>query len=435
MMGAPLKLISLFDGIGGFPLAWCRAKGITPINFHYYGSEIEEWPELVARSRFPLAEMLGDVTKITGDEFPENNDYVMTFGSPCQDLSVAGKGEGLEGERSGLFHEAIRIIQRVRPKYFIWENVAGAYSSNNGDDFARVLRSIAEIGYDACYTCIDAQWFGVPQRRRRIYLLGVRDGIPSGCDPLDFGRRSSKECAESIQSVAESRGGYSSKGRGTEETVAALTSSGIGVGGADVADAQSGHLIGSYAMQAIGEYADAGVASSLKERDYKDATDLIAFHGSQDPDISGQVTHPVGTNQGQETCILENHGQDSRIKKSEVSPTLSNKMGTGGNNVPLAFQPRVGRNGRGAPDNVAAPLDAEGGATSDKRQMVTTGQIIRRLTPVECLRLQGLPDDWLEGVAKYSDTKAYKAIGNGLAIDCAQWMIEKMLEFDKEISQ
>ena len=420
-----MKLISLFDGIGGFPLAWANVTGQAPADLHYQSSEIEPWPMAVVRQRFPNVEELGDVTGIQGDrlrsgdvarsngDIPDQSndatsgreydldvhfgkrqaqgdkystaqfviddndqgdmgdDFIITFGSPCQDLSSAGKQQGLDGERSGLFHEAMRLVRdiRPRPKYFIWENVAGAFSSNNGNDFAAVLQSTADIGYDAVWTTLDAQWCGVPQRRRRVFLLGVRDRIPAGADIFSFGRRATDLCRDKVQLIRDSRSRNTATSGEARPVAAALTADGVGTCGADDNQGQAGHLV---------------------------------------------------------------------------------------------MQPRYARNGRGAPDVVSSPLDAEGGATSDKRQIVATGvaetlqttcndysradgfnmiteithaapaaPVIRRLTPVECLRLQGFPDDWFEGVPGYSDTKAYRAVGNSVAIPCVEWIFQQVLKFDK----
>ena len=381
-----MKLISLFDGIGGFPLAWCHVTGQAPADLQYQSSEIEPFPMAVVRQRFPNVEELGDVTGIQGDGLRSADDHIITFGSPCQDLSVAGRGAGLAGERSGLYHEAMRLVRDIRPRYFIWENVAGAFSSNNGDDFARVLQSIADIGdYEAVWTTLDAQWCGVPQRRRRIFLLGVRDGIPAGADIFSFGRRSTEVCRSKVQLIRDSRSrNHPTSGEAGQGTAA---------------DAGGGFTAGSF--------------------------------GGYEPG--------VGT--------LRSGGGDL----GGGSETLAVTCGA----YPLANP---------------SPLDAEGGATSDKRQIVAAGSfyrkvnyghyandgtsaalcesdynnntdlithaapvapVIRRLTPVECLRLQGFPDDWFEGVPGYSDTKAYRAVGNSVAIPCVEWIFQQVLKFDK----
>ncbi len=199
---------SLFDGIGGFPLAASR-HGIKTI----WASEIEPFPIKVTKIRLPDMQHLGDITKIDGTSIEPVD--IVTFGSPCQDLSVAGKRAGLSGERSGLFMEAIRIIkemrstyeetsQPIRPRFAVWENVPGAFSSNKGEDFRAVLEEICRVkdetvtspgppkgkwstvgavmgnGYSVAWRILDAQYWGVPQRRRRIFLVADFGGHSAG---------------------------------------------------------------------------------------------------------------------------------------------------------------------------------------------------------------------------------------------------------------
>ncbi len=192
-----LKLLSLFSGSGGFELAGAL-NGIEPVA----ASEIEDFPIRVTTNRFPNMKHLGDVSKIDGGKIEPVD--IITFGSPCQDLSVAGKQAGIhEGERSNLFFEAVRIIKEMRnatanefPRYALWETVPGAFSSNGGEDFRAVLQSLCSVceegvsvprpadgvwqpagvvlgdGYSLAWRVLNAQYFGVPQRRRRIFLVG-----------------------------------------------------------------------------------------------------------------------------------------------------------------------------------------------------------------------------------------------------------------------
>lgn len=207
-----MKLLSLFDGSGGFPLA-ASMCGIEPI----YASEIEPYPIAVTRSRFPNMKHLGDVSRINGAEIEPVD--IISFGSPCQDLSVAGKRKGLQHEgkgddettRSGLFIEAIRIIKEMRgatngeyPTFALWENVPGAFSSNKGEDFRIVLEEFVKIseptatmppadkgkwpyadiivgdGWSIAYRTFDLQYWGCPQRRKRIYLVADFRGERAG---------------------------------------------------------------------------------------------------------------------------------------------------------------------------------------------------------------------------------------------------------------
>jgi len=215
-----LTLGSLFDGSGGFPLGGLMS-GITPV----WSSEIEPFPIRVTSKRLPSMKHYGDISKMDGGKIEPVD--IITFGSPCQDMSVAGKRDGLDGSRSSLFYEAIRIIKEMRcatngkyPRYIVWENVPGAFSSNGGEDFKAVLEAVIGVieptaqvpmpekgrwpyadayvgdGFSVAYRTLDAQYWGVPQRRRRIYLVA------------DFAGRS----APDVLFKSEGLSGYSAEG-------------------------------------------------------------------------------------------------------------------------------------------------------------------------------------------------------------------------------
>ena len=246
-----MKLMSLFDGSGGFPLA-ASLCGIEPV----YAAEVEPYPIAVTKNRFPKMKHLGDVSKVKGGEIEPVD--IITFGSPCQDMSIAGKRAGLkhadmgddETTRSGLFLEAIRIIKEMReatngvyPRYAIWENVPGAFSSNRGEDFRTVLEEFIRVkekdavmpdvpkagwpyadcysgnGWSLAYRVFDAQYWGVPQRRRRIYLVADFRG----------------ECAQEILFKRESLRGYFEAGRMPWQGIAADAQNYVGtaIGGVD----------------------------------------------------------------------------------------------------------------------------------------------------------------------------------------------------------
>ena len=199
-MNRSLTLGSLFDGSGGFPLAGLLA-GIVPV----WSSEIEPFAIRVTEKRLPQVQHFGNISGLHGAKLPSVD--IITFGSPCQDMSIAGKRTGLNGSRSSLFHEAIRIIREMRcasngkyPRYIVWENVPGAFSSNGGEDFRCVLEELCQVkepdvsipkpakwekageilgeSFSLAYRTFDAQYWGVPQRRMRIYLVADFDG---GC--------------------------------------------------------------------------------------------------------------------------------------------------------------------------------------------------------------------------------------------------------------
>ena len=377
------KLGSLFDGSGGFPLAGTLC-GIEPV----WAAEVEPYPIAVTRSRFPRMRHLGDISKVNGAEIEPVD--IITFGSPCQDLSVAGKRAGLKHEangdeettRSGLFMEAVRIIKEMRnatngeyPTYALWENVPGAFSSNKGEDFRVVCEELIKIveptatmpsvpqkgwnyadsyigdGWSLAYRVLDAQYWGVPQRRRRIYLVA------------DFRAQRARE----ILFEREGLRGYFTQGRTPWQTVASDAQGSAG------ADDREGEGFDGYNGGDRGRQLD-DVAYTLKIRsgcegggkgalvqENKSAT--LATNNDQylfqpmDPtfiidNIGGQaqygkVTHVNGTLragcQGAIGYVVENHPADSRVNLDESGKvqTLTSRMGTGGGNVPMVMEPKA----------------------------------------------------------------------------------------------
>lgn len=298
-----LTLGSLFDGSGGFPLAGLLA-GIVPV----WSSEIEPFAIRVTEKRLPQVQHFGNISGLHGAKLPPVD--IITFGSPCQDMSIAGKRTGLNGSRSSLFHEAIRIIREMRcasngkyPRYIVWENVPGAFSSNGGEDFRCVLEAICSVkdssisiprpagkwtkageilaeSYSLAWRVLDAQYWGVPQRRKRIFLVADFDGTSAG----------------KILFESEGLSGYSAESLRAWQRTAGSAADSSGTAGLCLCD-QGGERI-----------------DILKERT---AT------------LRAEAHHPP--------CVLENHPADSRLQISENGKvqTLTSRCGTGGGNVPL----------------------------------------------------------------------------------------------------
>ena len=304
-----LTLGSLFDGSGGFPLGGVLC-GIEPV----FASEIEPFPIRVTTKRFPNMIHFGDVTKLNGAVLPPVD--IITFGSPCQDMSIAGKRAGLDGSRSNLFYEAIRIVKEMRyatngkyPRFIVWENVPGAFSSNKGADFKAVLESVCSVkadsisipvppkgkwtgaghidvaeGFDIAWRTVDAQYWGVPQRRRRIYLVA------------DF----SGGCAGKILFESEGLSGYPPQGfcpwKGTAGT----------------------------SEESLGE---AGSTICLNDQ------------GGNRMDVTEEVTCTLRAESHHPPLVFENHSQDSRYTGPlDVAQTVLSTFGTGGNNQPFVVQ-------------------------------------------------------------------------------------------------
>ena len=533
-MGNKITMGSIFSGSGGFELAG-QMSGIIPV----WASEIEPFPILVTTTHFPDMKHFGDIKKMNGGLIPKVD--IITGGSPCQDMSIAGKREGLDGSRSNLFREQIRIVKEmresdkadgrtgkeVRPRFMVWENVPGAFSSNKGEDFRCVLEEICQVadaevsiprppkgkwggqgtivgdGYSVSWRTLDAQYWGVPQRRKRIYLVAdfgggtapeilfeqdslrgdtkegskERKDTATGAEDGSYkSDRTNDECLNnSIKAFHITQDpismkispcltqGNSNTGQATIGVVIPVmdkasryksqkTANGFGVGDEDdpactltTADRRSiaysidraafnqgvnaKYNIGiakdiaqtivakgpgavaheTYAMQSFGEYKHSGKASSIKQRDFKDATDLV-----------------------------------------------------------VAFEPgtvsRVG--GHYYEDGKAGTIRAKPG---DNQQTIINDYIVRRLTPTECGRLQGFPDGWTDNLAiaepteddilywrmifkehaealgekkkektdnqirkwlqnPESDSAKYKMWGNGIALPCATFVMKRVAQ-------
>jgi len=542
-----MKVLSLFSGVGGFDMGLENA-GMETV----FQCEWDKHCRSILDRHWPTVPKWDDVSTLTGEHILAHAPVidVVAWGSPCQDLSVAGKRAGLEGGRSGLFYEGIRIINELRkasngkyPRISIWENVYGALNSNKGEDFEAILKEMVEAGSLLCeWRVLDAQYFGVPQRRRRVFVVAVFDSATAN------------RCPDPLLPVSEGL-----RWHPTTRTTARQSS----------ADTVTRSIGSGSRMRGFGDYISDDTASAIKARDHKDATDLVIEPFT--PSSFAQYEQGVGTLRsnggdlggGSETLLLDGtRVDDVRVYESPVQ-TLKERMGTGGNNVPMvAFshtqgldaQPsesawptlrkegnehavaydeyndalggdihhalragtkqstgvvvgtlRSGGDG-GVPSsrgehlvvepNVAIPIDtrnalrdpnkydaqnrqglgigADGDPmatltpahvnavaygiqgnmigrqdhngpagkrhtdegdpmftlnTTDKHAVATT-MVVRRLTPLECERLMGWPDDHTRYKAdgtEQADTHRYKQCGNGVASPVAQWIGEQLI--------
>jgi DNA (cytosine-5)-methyltransferase 1 len=536
-----MKLGSLFDGSGGFPLAGL-INGIEPV----WASEIEKYPVAVTTARFPQMKHLGSVLDVNGAEIEPVD--IITFGSPCQDLSVAGKQAGLhKGERSNLFFEAIRIIKEMReatngifPRIAVWENVPGAYSSNKGEDFRAVLQAFCSVkeetadvprsaagkwnpagaimgnGWSIAWRTFDAQYWGVPQRRKRIYLIadfgserageilfeqeGLRGHSAQGgkaregtADDAQGSAGRSCNCLtpDDVQSrrvytedgTWPSLYGGEGGGHGYVLRQGASDNAERGVGGGcepvGFQSSQSGFRLcathatldannGSRRQNGVCYPAgdatggvDGGVGVECVAAGFcqgaSPAAQTIGYQAEIAPTLKGapsgtaQVPAVVVVQDGSETartlaarydsspcadrgqnvvCYpIDSHQQDSRFKICEdgVCPTAPGQMGTGGNNWPMVLETFQNTGcGWWNKSDISQTVRTPCGGDSTKANLVITKTprkyIIRRLTPLECCRLQGFPDWWEDGV-QGSDSARYKMWGNGIALPNAAYVI------------
>lgn len=439
-MNNKLRLGSLFDGSGGFPLAALICE-IKPI----WSSEVEPFPIRVTQKNLPQVKHLGDIKDIDGSEIEPVD--IITFGSPCQDLSIAGKRAGLEGEKSNLFYEAIRVIKEMRcktngkyPRYLLWENVPGAFSSNKGEDFRCVLEEITRIknsavklsrpskwqsageilgdDFSLAWRVLDAKYFGVPQRRRRIFLVADLDG------------GSSREILFEQKSLS--------------------------------GDTSEGCEKGKRNTRAIKESFNKTICLNDQGGERMDISE----------DLSGTLRAKAGNppllydiRQTSENTKNERHN----IYECDVSRTIDTSGNTPTRNqggvaiVEDIYTMSKNSHFTKADKNISSSLVA----TDYKDPPLVNQKLVRRLTPKECGRLQGFPDYWcddlgienptdedvsfwrevfdkdaeIKGLKKkktdkqilkwlknpHTDSAEYKMWGNGIALPCAIYIFKSLV--------
>ena len=494
-----MKVLSLFSGVGGFDMGLENA-GMETV----FQCEWDKHANSILHRYWPDVPKWDDVSTLTGKHILANAPVVdvVAWGSPCQDLSVAGKRAGLEGGRSGLFHEGIRIIKELQeetngqyPRISIWENVVGALNSNRGADFGVILDEMAQAGAVAIeWAVVDAQHW-IPQRRKRVFAIAI-------FDPAIANR-----CPNPLLPFCESLPGDTKKGKPKRKSAARTFTEGVGTDGAwwdgrDTAEAltttsNEQRMPDKQRFQAVVEQ---NVVGALAARDYKGVGNQYVAENkcvvepyvkssraqtSEDSEtwIPGEVnptlnSFDVGDTRATtaivEPVLFENSYRDgARIANDGVSQTLTSKMGTGGGNTPMIAIPiQDGRdiekhqNGLGVAEtgspsytldqtgaqavaigiqgNVIGRQDHNGPAgkghteegepmftlTSTDIHAVAATMAVRRLTPLECERLMGWPDNHTltkaDGTIQ-ADSHRYKQCGNGVASPVAQWIAKHIL--------
>ena len=569
-----MTLGSLFDGSGGFPLAGALA-GIEPV----WAAEVEPYPIAVTRSRFPMMQHLGSVTGVHGDKVQPVD--VITFGSPCQDLSVAGKRAGIhDGQRSNLFFEAIRIIKEMReatngryPAFAVWENVPGAFSSNKGEDFRCVLEEFTKIneggytvprpangkwmgageivgdGFSAAWRVLDAQYWGVPQRRRRIYLVAdfaggragkilfereslrghpAQGGAPGQGAPADTAGRAGRSCETGVIVLQGNNVDRPDKancnGKGWKEDVcytlntidrpaicfkAGQSAKARSIGASETVTPTLGSEAGGNSVPAVCYPKVFHTLTAVNARNIESAQqpNCVCY-----PQVARTLTAEADASpcidRGQNFVCVQNTGY-GWWNQEDIAETLRTPAGgdsTKANLVVECYDARGNGDGihcptltgdhenrvtdytalcigHGEPNSITMAEQANTlTCMHDQQAVLTDGKpprryIIRRLTPLECNRLQGFPDGWgihdhkdslmtgeefvfwmnvymtharINGkkprahTAKtltqwynglHTDSAEYKMWGNGIALPCAEYVMEGIAEELKEAAQ
>jgi DNA (cytosine-5)-methyltransferase 1 len=413
---------SVCSGIEAASVAW------HPLGWRAsFLSEIEKFPRAVLKHHWPDAPLHGDFTAIESDQYEPID--LLVAGTPCQSFSIAGLRGGMADERGNLALEYLRLARRLGPRWLVWENVPGVLSSNGGRDFGSILGGFRELGYGFAYRVLDAQYVrvdghpgAVPQRRKRVFVVGYLGDWRRAAAVL-FERASlsghpapRRETGESIAHTVAPSIGHSGRGferagetRGQDPVIA------VGIPAVsptiNVRDYKGPyrdgdeHRLVPVAMSNRG-IATGDVAETIQSDCHGALPPAIAFHGSQDPDVSGDVAHPLGMNGGLEACVAfscKDYGADA----GETAPVGGNQGG----------------------DYVADTLSVGANQTTGfKSDICTDGYAVRRLTPRECERLQGFPDDYTQipwrgkDADDCPDGPRYKALGNSMAVNVMRWI-------------
>lgn len=415
-----MRYISLFSGIEAASVAWAPL-GWEAVAF----SEIDPFCNAVLKTRFPAVPNLGDIQHVDWRHY-RGRANVVIGGSPCQSFSIAGKREGLKGA-SGLMFEYIRAVREILPECFIWENVPGALSSEHGRAFGLLLQQMDALGYNLAWRILDAQFFGLAQRRERVFLVGVLGDATRACEILfepqgvPWGAESSKEKRAQLTSTTRARPYHAGFKYGAAASAGSL----------GYAIEQSPTLTSDWHCPAICY----GIVGNIIGRTPENGGNGLGYCN---PDEEAMYTltatdrHAIAYTPQQTreiTCMTSTH--TNSYVGSETCGCLTAHISKDAPVVAFAQNERdevrlIGRKG----DHVGA-IPAAPGIKQSSHVLEEFG--VRRLTPTECERLQGFPDGWtdIEYRGKPApDTQRYKSLGNSMAVPVVEWIgkrIERVL--------
>lgn len=409
--GAAVNVLELFSGIGGF------TKGLMDagfkINKHYF-SEIDKHAIANYKYNYPNAEYIGSVTDVrgTGIERPD----IITFGSPCQDFSLAGKRKGMEGQRSSLILHAIRLIGECRPGIFIWENVKGAYSSNAGADFWGIIQAFANIGgYRLEWQLLNTSWF-LPQNRERIYLIG------------HLAERSGRN----VFPISESNQLYNEARSPKPSEIASTLNAGDNKSwvGNFLCVAQRGRNPENPSDRTTGAHTEQRFEANSQ------GTTNTLTGVQKDNLILVKSNTEKGFEEAKEGDSINFSNPSSRTRRGRVGKGKAQTLDTACNQGVIAGTWRTHNDGKGfreVEDGNSPTLPARAREDGSGQSCISTNGNIRRLTEIECERLQGFPDNWTEYgnydgvIKKIPKTQRYKMLGNAVTTNVVKAIGERLL--------
>jgi DNA (cytosine-5)-methyltransferase 1 len=451
-----LTAVSLFAGVGGFDLAFQRA-GVKVTA----AVEIDKKCRDVLALQFPETKLFDDVKEVTGEQLratgfiPERG--IIAGGFPCQDLSIAGLRRGLDGARSGLFYEIIRLTDEIKPQFLILENVGGLLSSQRGKDMGIVITALVERGYGVCWRMLDSQNFGVPQRRRRVFIVAslgdhrkpaeILFERESGFWDIEAGRKKRKATSNSAersigvnsfqkskraQTVDDDESWVESEivptlnvfDSGDSRTTTVVTQEPILFEGNRVGDPRFHDKVSPSVMARWGTGGNnVPMAFNMRSDDTNNRMDVYEANTA----TSLTALQPSPLSHRSQTFIAQRQS-NSEYKIDDKASTISQrdyKSATDlviNNPIPIQDGREINKkqngSGIGYENAPAYTLDTLGA------QAIATN-IVRRLTPKECERLQGFPDDW---TASQADSSRYKMMGNAVTVPVVEWIIKRMVE-------
>ena len=392
--------LDLFSGIGGFSLGLKRVFNIK----HSYFSEIDKYAIDVYKHNFKNSTYVKSVTDIRGGDLPRID--VITFGSPCQDFSLAGKRKGMDGERSSLITEAIRLIKECRPSFFIWENVKGTFSSNSGEDFWAIIQAFTNIGgYRLEWQLLNTKWF-LPQNRERIYLVGcLGKGSGKQIFPITENSRETNELQGQQANTCTLTTRYEAGGNGSYIIEREL-------------DAQEKTAVIGYTRDSKGK---------VTKRNLKEEANTLhsasGGGGNTDQYIIGDFRNDEGfrpRKDGDSPCLATRRCSETDI--STMPPIIKGQEA-------VIYD---GYNNKVKEENIVGTITqhcSRDGLTNGFK--VIKNNNVRRLTPIECERLQGFPDNWTKNgmeLGEISDSQRYKMCGNAVTVDVVEAVAKKIKE-------